>query len=137
MRTLALRMTAHCENAAVLAAELERHPRVERVYYPGLEGHPDRELAQRQMNGFGGMVSFTVAGGAEAAVTVHDRLKLFSRAGSLGSVQSLVSIPARMSHRHLDEEMRKEIKLPSNLVRLSVGLESSRDLLADLEQALA
>ena len=89
------------------------------------------------MDGFGGMLSFTVAGGMQAAERVHDRLGLFVKAGSLGSIESLVSIPARMSHRHLDSAEREAAGIPDGLVRLSVGLESPEDLIADLEQALA
>ena len=106
MRTLAVRMDAHCEGAAEIAKFLEDHSKVERVFYPGLASHPDRELAARQMSEYGGMVSFVVAGGAEAAADLHDRLSLFNRAGSLGGTESLVSIPARMSHRALDPVTR-------------------------------
>jgi cystathionine beta-lyase/cystathionine gamma-synthase len=135
MRTLAVRMEAHCEGAAEIAKFLEDHSKVERVFYPGLASHPDRELAARQMSGFGGMVSFVVAGGAEAAADLHDRLSLFSKAGSLGGTESLVSIPARMSHRALDPATRAKAGVSDGMLRLSVGLEASRDLVADLTQA--
>jgi methionine-gamma-lyase len=136
MRTLVVRMEAHCAGAEEVARELVADPRVDVVHYPGLEDHPDHVLACRQMDGFGGMVAFEVAGGAEAAERVHDRLKLIVRAGSLGGVESLVSIPARMSHRHLDEATRAATGVKTNLVRLSIGLEAPEDLLADLDQAL-
>ena len=136
MRTLPLRMEAHCRGAMEVAQLLARHANVEQVHYPGLPDHPDHELAAGQMSGFGGMVSFTTRGGGEAAVRVHDRLRLFSRAGSLGGVESLVSIPARMSHRHLDAETRARMGAPDHMIRLSVGLEAPGDLVADLQQAL-
>ena len=136
MRTLAVRMQAHCIGAEAVARFLAGHDRVEAVHYPGLPDHPDRDLARRQMTGFGGMVSFIARGGPEAAKQVHDRLELFARAGSLGGVESLVSIPARMSHRRLGEEERERVGVPSTLVRLSVGLESPADLVADLDRAL-
>jgi cystathionine gamma-synthase len=136
LRTLAVRMEAHCAGAQAVAESLAHNDAVERVLYPGLPGHPDHELATRQMEGFGGMVSFTVRGGAEAAERVHDRLELFVRAGSLGGVESLVSIPARMSHRGLDPAEREAAGVPANMLRLSIGLESPDDLVADLERAL-
>ncbi len=129
-------MEAHCKGAQAVAEALVRHPRVERVFYPGLETHPDRDLARRQMKGFGGMVSFTVVGGGQACVRIHDRLKLFAWAASLGGIESLVSIPARMSHRGLNEKERRRSGVPDNMLRLSVGLESPADLIADLERAL-
>jgi cystathionine beta-lyase/cystathionine gamma-synthase len=136
MRTLAVRMESHCRGAAEVANFLEGHPKVERVYYPGLASHPDRDLAARQMSDFGGMVSFVVTGGLAAAVDVHDRLSLFAKAGSLGGTESLVSIPARMSHRALDPATRAKAGVPDGMLRLSVGLEAPRDLVADLEKAL-
>lgn len=136
MRTLAVRMEAHCRGADEVARFLAGHEKVEIVNYPGLPGHPDQDLAGRQMSGFGGMVSFTVRGGVAAAERVHDRLELFAKAGSLGGVESLVSIPARMSHRRLSEGEREKVGVPSSLLRLSVGLESPADLVADLERAL-
>lgn len=137
MRTLAVRMEAHCRGAEAVARFLAGHDRVESVHYPGLPDHPDHDLARRQMDGFGGMVSFTVRGRTAAAEQVHDRLELFARAGSLGGVESLVSIPARMSHRRLSEEERERVGVPSRLLRLSVGLESPTDLIADLDRALS
>ena len=137
MRTLAVRMEAHCRGALAIASKLHDHPRVEGVYYPGLADHPDRELCERQMQAAGGMVTLTIRGGAEAAERFHDRLRLFRRAGSLGGVESLVSIPAKMSHRYLAESDRERVGVPANMVRLSIGLESPGDLLDDLDQALA
>jgi methionine-gamma-lyase len=136
LRTLAVRMEAHCRGALQVAEALDGMSAVDEVYYPGLPGHPDHELAGRQMNGGGGMVSFTVAGGPEAAVRVHDRLELFARAGSLGGTESLVSIPSRMSHRHLDDQGLAREGIPRGLIRLSVGLESADDLVADLKNAI-
>lgn len=136
LRTLAVRMRAHCRGAEAVAAALARNEAVGRVLYPGLADHPDHELAGRQMEAHGGMVAFTVKGGAEAAERVHDRLRLFIRAGSLGGVESLVSIPARMSHRGLEPAEREAAGVPDEMIRLSVGLEAPGDLIADLEQAL-
>ncbi len=135
IRTLAVRMDAHCRGASVVARFLAGHPRVGRVCYPGLDDHPDAEVVRRQMAGPGGMVSFTVDG-AQAAWSTHDRLRLFSRAGSLGGVESLVSIPARMSHRHQSREARLSTGIPDDMLRLSVGLEDPDDLIEDLDQAL-
>lgn len=137
MRTLAVRMEAHCRGAEAVARWLAGHPRVETVNYPGLDGHPDAGLRKRQMAASGGMVSFTIAGGAEAAERVHDRVRLVTRAASLGGVESLVSIPARMSHRGMAEPEREAMGVPRNMLRLSVGLEAPGDLIADLDQALA
>jgi methionine-gamma-lyase len=136
VRTLAVRMEAHCRGASEVARFLDRHERVERVLYPGLDGHPDREVVRRQMSAAGGMVSFTVGGGPARARAVHDRLRLFSRAGSLGGVESLVSIPARMSHRHVDAGTRSRMGVPEDMLRLSIGLEDPADLIDDLDQAL-
>jgi len=136
MRTLAVRVDAQCGTAETVARFLERHPAVERVHYPGLDSHPDRALAARQMSRFGAMVAFEVAGGEEAAVRFHDRLRLISRAGSLGGIESLISIPAKMSHRHLERAERRAAGIGDGLVRLSVGLEAPDDLIADLDQAL-
>ena len=102
MRTLSVRMLAHCDRAAQVAGWLANCPDVATVVYPGLEQHPDHELAQRQMNAAGGMVSFVVKGGVQRAIEVHDQLQRFVRAGTLGGTESLVSMPARMSHRGLD-----------------------------------
>ena len=136
MRTLSVRMTAHEEGAAAVARFLEEHEKVRRVHWPGLATHPDHAIARRQMSGFGGMVSFEVEGGAAGAERVHDRLRLFVKAASLGGVESLVSIPSRMSHRGLDGPELERSGVTPGMLRLSVGLESPGDLVADLGEAL-
>ena len=133
VRTLALRMERHCENARKIATYLEQHEAIERVIYPGLESHPHHELAARQMSDFGGMVSF-LAGSEEAAMAVCGATKLFFLAESLGGVESLIEHPARMTHASTAEA---PFAAPRDLVRLSVGIESVDDLVADLEAALA
>jgi cystathionine beta-lyase/cystathionine gamma-synthase len=136
LRTLAVRVEAHQAAALSIAQFLEAHPAVESVAYPGLPDHPDHALAKTQMNGFGGMISFCVRGDAAAARRVHDRFRVFHRAGSLGSVESLVSLPAQMSHRHVPRQDSDAAGVLERLVRLSVGLEAPADLIADLDQAL-
>src|SRR5215218_7109593 len=133
VRTLALRMQKHCENARRVAAFLEQHEAVERVLYPGLASHPNHELAARQMSDFGGMVSF-LAGSEEAAVAVCAETTIFLLAESLGGVESLIEHPARMTHASTADA---PFAAPRDLVRLSVGIESADDLVADLEAALA
>jgi cystathionine gamma-lyase len=137
IKTLALRMRQHEENARVVAEYLSTHPRVEQVYYPGLSSHPDHELARRQMSGFGGMVSFQLKGGLPEVERVVQRFKLFTLAVSLGGIESLVSHPSSMTHISMPSELREARGLRETLLRLSVGIEDSEDLLADLEQALA
>ncbi len=132
VKTLAVRMRQHCENARTVVAFLERHDAVERVLYPGLESHPGHEIAMRQMRDFGGMVSF-LAGSEEAAVELVARTKIWKLAESLGGVESLIEHPARMTHASTADAA---FAPPKNLVRLSVGIESANDLVADLEQAL-
>ena len=131
-KTLAVRMRQHCENARAVAEFLVGHPRVERVLYPGLPDHPGHELAARQMRDFGGMVSF-LAGSEEDAVALVARTKIWTLAESLGGVESLIETPAQMTHASTAEG---PFAAPRNLVRLSVGLESADDLIADLERAL-
>jgi cystathionine beta-lyase/cystathionine gamma-synthase len=134
LKTLAVRMERHCANAAVIAAFLEEHPKVEAVLYPGLPSHPAHELAATQMTrGFGGMVSF-LAGSEEEAVALVARTKLFTLAESLGGVESLIEHPGRMTHASTADG---PFAAPGELVRLSVGIEAADDLVADLEQALA
>ncbi|MFJ6568153.1 cystathionine gamma-synthase [Streptomyces sp. NPDC091292] len=133
IKTLAVRMDRHSENAARVAEMLTRHARVTRVLYPGLPDHPGHEIAAKQMKSFGGMVSFQVEGGEEAAVAVCDRAKLFTLGESLGGVESLVEHPGRMTHASV---AGSALEVPADLVRLSVGIESADDLLADLQQAL-
>ena len=133
LKTLAVRMRRHCENARAVAAFLAEHPRVERVLYPGLPDHPAHELARRQMRDFGGMVSFLVESEAEA-VEVVGRTTLWLLAESLGGVESLIEHPARMTHA---STANAPFAAPRNLIRLSVGIEAVDDLLADLDAALA
>ncbi|MBA2681344.1 MAG: cystathionine gamma-synthase [Ktedonobacteraceae bacterium] len=137
VKTLALRMKQHEENAFTVAKFLSEHPRVEKVYYPGLASHPDHELAKRQMSGFGGMVSFQFKGTLEDVDQVVRRLKVFTFAESLGGIESLVCHPASMTHGSIPREMREARGLTDTLLRLSVGIEDVEDLIADLHQALA
>jgi cystathionine gamma-synthase len=132
IKTLALRMQRHCENARAVAALLERHDAVAKVFYPGLPEHPGYEIAQRQMSDFGGMVSF-LAHSDEDALEIVRRTKIWRLAESLGGVESMIEVPALMTHASTADA---PFAAPSNLVRLSVGIESLGDLVADLEQAL-
>lgn len=136
LKTLHLRMKAHCENAHALAEWLEAHPAIERVIYPGLKSHPQHELAKRQMDGFGGMVTIFVKGGLDAAKRFCERTELFALAESLGGVESLVNHPAIMTHASVPPERRAQLGLFDSLVRLSVGVESVIDLRNDLARAL-
>ncbi|MFE2495839.1 cystathionine gamma-synthase [Streptomyces scopuliridis] len=133
IKTLAVRMDRHSENAARITEMLTSHPRVSKVLYPGLPEHPGHEVAAKQMKAFGGMISFQVKDGEEAAVAVCDRAKLFTLGESLGGVESLIEHPGRMTHA---SAAGSALEVPSDLVRLSVGIESADDLLADLQQAL-
>jgi cystathionine gamma-synthase len=133
VKTLAVRMDRHCSNAAAIAACLERHARVERVLYPGLPGHPGHAIALRQMREFGGMVSFLLADEREA-VDLVARTRIWKLAESLGGVESLIEHPARMTHASTADA---PFAVPPTLIRLSVGIESADDLVADLEAALA
>jgi cystathionine beta-lyase/cystathionine gamma-synthase len=136
-KTLAVRMQRHEENARALAAALEGHPRVAHVFYPGLASHPQHELARRQASGFGGMISFIPGDGSlEAGRRVFDRFRLFTRAESLGGVESLVCHPASMTHASVPREARLALGLADGLLRLSVGIEDLEDLRADLLQAM-
>jgi cystathionine gamma-synthase len=132
LKTLAVRMRQHCQNAHAVAAFLERHPRVERVIYPGLPSHPGHAIAAHQMRDFGGMVSF-LAESEEEAVAICAGTKVILLAESLGGVESLIEHPARMTHASTADA---PFAAPRNLIRLSVGLESAEDLIADLEVAL-
>jgi len=136
LKTLHLRMRAHCENAMELAQWLESHPAIERVAYPGLASHPHHALAKRQMDGFGGIVTIFVKGGGEASKRFCERTELFTLAESLGGVESLVNHPAIMTHASIPPQRRAELGITDNLVRLSVGVEDVADLRADLEKAL-
>ncbi|MEV0124805.1 cystathionine gamma-synthase [Streptomyces sp. NPDC050703] len=133
IKTLAVRMDRHSENATRVTEMLSRHARVTHVLYPGLPEHPGHEIAAKQMKAFGGMVSFRVAGGEEAAVEVCNRARLFTLGESLGGVESLIEHPGRMTHASV---AGSALEVPADLVRLSVGIESADDLLADLQQAL-
>lgn len=139
IKTLHLRVQRHCENGAKIAAFLVNHPKVERVYYPGLESHPFHEIAKKQMiGGFGGMVTFTFKSGAKQdAISFLEKLQVFTLAESLGGVESLANHPALMTHASIPEDKRKEIGITDDLVRLSVGVEDADDLIEDLKQALA
>lgn len=136
LKTLHLRMKAHCENAQVLAEFLESHPKVERVAYPGLRSHPQYALAQRQMIGPGGMVSVWLKGGFEEAKSFMGKLELFACAESLGGVESLANHPALMTHASVPVERREALGVTDNLVRLSVGVEDVEDLRFELANAL-
>jgi len=137
LKTLAVRMERHCANARQLADWLAGHPKVQKIYYPGLPDHPGHAVAKRQMRDFGGMVSISIKGGKEAAVKVLTRTTVFSLAESLGGVESLIGHPATMTHASIPAEIRVARGIDDGLVRLSVGIEDVADLRADLEQALA
>ncbi|MGI8434000.1 MAG: cystathionine gamma-synthase [Nocardioidaceae bacterium] len=134
LKTLAVRMDRHCDNAERVVAFLSRHRSVSEVLYPGIAGHPGHETAAKQMRRFGGMVSFRVRGGQSAALAVCNEARLFTLAESLGGVESLIELPATMTHASV---AASPLAVPADLVRLSVGIESSDDLIADLAQALA
>ena len=135
-KTLAVRMREHAKNAMVLAQHLEAHPAVESVIYPGLESHPQHALAARQMSGFGGMISFVVKGGLDAATRMLSRCKVFTLAESLGGVESLIEHPAIMTHASVPADVRTELGIADGLIRASVGIEHIDDLRADLDYAL-
>ena len=137
VKTLALRMERHNASALTIARWLEGRAEVERVIYPGLESHPQHALAQRQMAGGGGIVSFDIAGGLQAARRFLESTRLFTLAESLGGVESLVNHPAIMTHASVPPETRARLGISDTLIRLSVGIEDCRDLIADLEQALS
>jgi cystathionine gamma-synthase len=134
LKTLVLRMRQHSENAALIAEFLDGHPAVESVLYPGLETHPNHDVAARQMSGFGGMVSVRLRGGPDAARELCSRTEVFILAESLGGVESLIEYPGAMTHA---STAGSQLEVPDDLVRLSVGIEHPADLLADLEQALS
>jgi cystathionine gamma-lyase len=136
LKTLAIRMRQHAENALAVAEFLQDHPEVETVNYPGLPSHPQHELAKRQMSGFSGMVSITLRGGAEAAYAAVQKTRVFSFAESLGGVESLITHPATMTHAAIPREQREARGVTDGLMRLSVGIEDKEDLIADLDQAL-
>jgi len=136
LKTLALRMERHCANALAVAEHLSAHPKVARVHYPGLAGHPQHALARRQMRAFGGMVTIELAGDLAVARRFLERVEIFALAESLGGVESLIEHPAIMTHASLPPAQLKALGIGDNLVRLSVGIEDVEDLIADLDQAL-
>ena len=137
IKTLHVRMQRHCENGRVVARYLAKHPKIEHVYWPGFKNHPNHNIAKKQMNGFGGMISFIPIGSSfDEAIHIVEKLKLFTLAESLGGVESLVGHPASMSHAGIPKEEREKVGISDTLIRLSVGIEDKDDLIADLEQAL-
>jgi cystathionine beta-lyase len=138
LKTLHLRMERHCENGKKIAHFLKDHPKVENVYWPGFESHPNHAIAKKQMNGFGGMISFSLKGNKiKEAHQVMENFTVFSLAESLGGVESLICHPATMTHAALPEKERNEAGIVDSLIRLSVGVEDSDDLIEDIKQALA
>ena len=136
LKTLALRMERHCSNALAVARFLEAHPRVEKVFYPGLPSHPQHALAKRQMHGFGGMVTAVLKGSLDDTTRFLERCEIFALAESLGGVESLIEHPAIMTHASLPAEVRSGLGIGDGLIRLSVGVEDEADLLAELQAAL-
>ena len=137
LKTLGLRMERHSENALMLAKELTNNKKISKVIYPGLESHPQHELAKKQMNGFGGIISLEINGGLEASKKFLEKTKIFSLAESLGGVESLIEHPALMTHASVPKSVRDEIGISDGLIRLSVGIESIEDLIDDINQALS
>lgn len=137
LKTLPVRMERHCANAQRIAEFLETHPKIEKVYYPGLKSHPQHDLASRQMHGYGGMVTAVIKGGLDDARRFLERCELFALAESLGGVESLIEHPAIMTHASVPKAIREALGISDGLVRLSVGIEDCDDLLAELETALA
>ncbi len=137
IKTLHLRMQRHCENGKAVAEFLSNHPKVDKVYWPGLPSHPNHDIAKKQMKDFGGMVSFTIKNNSlPEAVSFVEKLKVFTLAESLGGVESLAGHPASMTHASIPKEEREKIGIVDSLIRLSVGVEDERDLIEDLKQAL-
>lgn len=137
LKTLAVRMERHSENAMAIAKHFENHKDIDEVIYPGLSNHPQHELAAKQMNGFGGIISMNISGGMAKSKTFLEKTKIFALAESLGGVESLIEHPALMTHASLPKDRRESIGITDGLVRLSVGLESLDDLIKDIEQALS
>jgi len=137
IKTLHLRMQRHCENGKAIAEYLATHPKIEKVYWPGFESHPNHKIAKSQMKDFGGMVSFTTKGNNfDEAIKIVEKLKIFTLAESLGGVESLAGHPASMTHASIPKEKREQTGVVDSLIRLSVGIEDIEDLLADLKQAI-
>jgi cystathionine beta-lyase len=130
-------MQRHCENGKIIAEYLKNHVKVDRVYWPGFESHPNHEVAKKQMKDFGGMISFTIKGNKlEDALEIVKKVELFALAESLGGVESLIGHPATMTHASIPKEVREQSGVVDSLIRLSVGIEDAEDLIADLDQAL-
>ncbi|MNK49855.1 Cystathionine beta-lyase [compost metagenome] len=138
IKTLHLRMKAHCENGERVARYLKTHPKVDKIYWPGFEDHPNHDVAKKQMRGFGGMISITLKGAdLQETFRISSNFKVFTLAESLGGVESLINHPATMTHGSIPKEEREKVGVTDNLLRLSVGVEDIDDLLEDLERALA
>jgi len=137
IKTLAIRLERHNENALVIAHYLEKHLKVKKVIYPGLESHPQHELASKQASGYGGIISFEIDGTIDTAKAFLEKLNLFALAESLGGVESLIELPSLMTHASVTKEVREQIGITDTLVRISVGIEDVEDLISDLEQALS
>jgi cystathionine beta-lyase len=137
IKTLHIRMQRHCENGAEIARFLKTHSKVDKVYWPGFEDHPNHAVAKEQMSGFGGMISFTTVGNKkEDALKIVEKVKLFALAESLGGVESLIGHPATMTHASIPKDKREESGVVDSLIRLSVGIEDVEDLIADLSESL-
>lgn len=137
IKTLHVRMQRHCENGEAIARYLVKHPKIEKVYWPGFEEHPNHDIAKSQMNGFGGMISFVTKGSSyEEAIKIVEKLRVFTLAESLGGVESLAGHPASMTHASIPKEEREKSGVVDALIRLSVGIEDVDDLVADLDQAI-
>jgi cystathionine beta-lyase len=137
LKTLHVRMQRHCENGKEIAQYLVSHPKIEKVYWPGFENHPNYEIANSQMTDFGGMISFvTIGNNYDEAIRIVERLKIFTLAESLGGVESLVGHPASMTHAAIPRELRERTGVLDSLIRLSVGIEDVDDLIEDLKYAL-
>ncbi len=136
LKTLGIRMDQHEKNALEVANFLEGHPKIDRVYYPGLEDFKGHQIAKDQMKGFGGMISFEVKGGLDKAIKFINNLKLVQLAVSLGDCESLVQLPAAITHRGYPKERLKDFGLTESMVRMSLGLEDSKDIIEDIDRAL-
>jgi cystathionine beta-lyase len=137
IKTLHLRMERHCFNGEKLAHFLVQHPKVDKVYWPGFESHPNHHVALKQMNGFGGMLSFTLKGNRlDEALEIVNKFEIFALAESLGGVESLVGHPASMTHASIPKEEREKSGVVDSLIRLSIGIEDSEDLIDDISKAL-
>src|SRR5690606_14601044 len=137
IKTLHVRMQRHCENGKAVATYLKKHPKIEKVYWPGFTEHPNHHIAKAQMKDFGGMVSFTTKGNNyKEAIKIVENLKIFTLAESLGGVESLAGHPASMTHASIPKTAREKIGVVDSLIRLSVGIEDEEDLIADLKQAI-